>query len=178
MVNANLYSLLEKRFLAASEAVAFRPVPGEPLSYAGLMSEVARYANALVAEGVGPGDRITVQIEKSLDNVFLYLATLKAGAVYQPLNTAYTAAEVDYFISDAKPSLVVCDPGRAESLTPIAAQHGVASVHTMAPTGEGTLKELAAKQSDDHETAMRAGDDLAGLLKVRAHQLGISRPAK
>ena len=164
MGNANLYSLLEERFSRAGEATAFRPVPGEALSYAGLMREVARYANALEAEGVAPGDRVTVQIEKSLDNVFLYLATLKAGAVYQPLNTAYTAAEVDYFISDAKPALVVCDPARVDAFKHMAASHGVASVHTMAPTGEGTLKDLAGGQSDAHETASRAGDDLAGLL--------------
>ncbi|NNF79662.1 MAG: malonyl-CoA synthase [Rhizobiales bacterium] len=164
MGNANLYSLLEERFLGAGEAIAFRPVPGEPLSYLGLCAQVARYANALEAEGVAPGDRVTVQIEKSLDNVFLYLATLKVGAVYQPLNTAYTAAEVDYFISDAKPSLVVCDPSRAESLKPIAAQHGVKAVHTMAPSGEGSLQDLAANQSAEHTTAQRAPDDLAGLL--------------
>ncbi|MEM8645972.1 MAG: AMP-binding protein, partial [Pseudomonadota bacterium] len=107
MGNANLYSLLEERFEAAGTTVAFRPIPGDAVSYADLRSEVARYANALEAEGVQPGDRVTVQVEKSLENVFLYLATLKMGAVYQPLNTAYTAAEVDYFISDAKPSLVV-----------------------------------------------------------------------
>jgi len=61
MGNANLYSLLEERFLDAGEAIAFRPVPGEPLSYVGLCAQVARYANALEAEGVTPGDRITVQ---------------------------------------------------------------------------------------------------------------------
>ncbi len=164
MGNANLYSLLEERFLAAGEATAFRPVPGDPLSYAGLCTQVARYANALEAEGAVPGDRITVQTEKSLENVFLYLATLKIGAVYQPLNTAYTATEVDYFISDAKPAIVVCDPARSEALQPIAAQHGVRVVHTMAPSGEGTLKDLASGQSGTHATVERAPDDLAGLL--------------
>ena len=164
MGNANLFSLLEERFLEAGEAIAFRPPGGEPLSYKGLSAKVARYANALEAEGVAPGDRVTVQIEKSLDNVFLYLATLKAGAVYQPLNTAYTAAEVDYFISDAKPAMVVCDPGRADAIRPIAAQYGVKAVHTMAPSGEGSLQDVAAAQAEEHTTAKRAGDDIAGLL--------------
>lgn len=164
MGDANLYSLLEERFLGAGEAIAFRPVPGNPITYSELCAHVARYANALEAEGAKVGDRITVQIEKSLDNVYLYLATLKMGAVYQPLNTAYTAAEVDYFISDAKPSLVVCDPSRAEALAPIAAQHGVQALHTMAPTGEGTLQTLAAEQSSNHTTAKRGPNDLAGLL--------------
>ncbi len=164
MGNANLYSLLEERFEAAGDTVAFRPIPGDPVSYADLRAHVARYANALEAEGVKPGDRVTVQVEKSLENVFLYLATLKMGAVYQPLNTAYTAAEVDYFISDAKPSLVVCDPARVDALRHMAATHGVGSVHTMAPSGEGSLKDLAAGQAAAHDTAQRAPDDLAGLL--------------
>ena len=164
MGNANLYSLLEERFEAAGDQVAFRPVPGTPVSYADLRAEVARYANALEGEGVRPGDRVTVQVEKSLENVFLYLATLKMGAVYQPLNTAYTAAEVDYFISDAKPSLVVCDPSRADALNHMAATHGVGSVHTLDPSGAGSLKDLASGQPATHETAKRASDDLAGLL--------------
>ncbi|MEM8689838.1 MAG: malonyl-CoA synthase [Pseudomonadota bacterium] len=164
MGNANLYSLLEERFKAAGDNVAFRPIPGDPVSYADLRGEVARYANALQAEGVQPGDRVTVQVEKSLENVFVYLAALKVGAVYQPLNTAYTAAEVDYFISDAKPSLVVCDPARIEALQHMAATHGVGSVHTMAPSGAGSLKMLAAGQPATHETAPRGPDDLAGLL--------------
>ncbi len=164
MSDANLYSLLEERFLDAGEAIAFRPVPGDPLSYNELCVKVAQFANALEAEGAGPGDRITVQIEKSLDNVFLYLATLKIGAVYQPLNTAYTAAEVDYFISDAKPALVVCDPSRADDLRPIAVSHGVQAVHTMAPSGEGSLQDLASSQSADHVTVERGPDDMAGLL--------------
>ncbi len=164
MRNANLYSLLEERFLGAGEAIAFRPIPGDPLSYNELCAKVAQYANALEAEGAGPGDRITVQIDKSLDNVFLYLATLKIGAVYQPLNTAYTAAEVDYFISDAKPALVVCDPSRADDLRPIAAGHGVRAVHTMSGSGEGSLQDLASGQSAEHVTVQRAGGDMAGLL--------------
>lgn len=164
MSDGNLYSLLEERFRSAGDSIAFRLSSGETASYADLIGKVSQYANALELAGVVPGDRVTVQIEKSLENVFLYLATLKAGAIYQPLNTAYTAAEVDYFISDAKPSIVVCNPSRAEAIKPIATSHGVKAVYTMAPDGDGLLRESAEAQSAEHTTVVRDSQDLAGLL--------------
>ena len=79
-------------------------------------------ANVLVARGVKPGDRVAAQTEKSVPALVLYLATVRAGAVYLPLNTAYTLNELDYFITDAEPSLVVCDPSKAEGIGAIAAK--------------------------------------------------------
>ncbi|MGI9372910.1 MAG: malonate--CoA ligase [Hyphomicrobiales bacterium] len=165
MTNHNLYALFETRFANAQDKVALRPYEGgAEVSYKELACQAAKYANALVASGVKPGDRVTVQINKSVANVFLYLAVTKAGAVYQPLNTAYTPAEVDYFVSDAKPSLIVCDPGNREALSKIAKAHGVAAVHTLDGAGAGSLADLAAEQSENHETVHRDADDLAGLL--------------
>ncbi len=69
-------------------------------------------------DGVEPGDRVAVQVEKTVENFLLYLAVLRAGAVYLPLNTAYTLAELDYFIGDAEPKLVVCDPAKARRAWP------------------------------------------------------------
>ena len=83
-------------------------------TYADLMAQTARLANALVARGVKPGDRVACQVEKSPENLYLYLATVRAGAVFLPLNTAYTSAELDYFIGDAEPALVVKDDILAE----------------------------------------------------------------
>ena len=85
---------------------------GETISYADLVALSGRFANVLVARGVKPGDRVAVQVEKSVPALVLYLATVRAGAVYLPLNTAYTLAELEYFIGDAEPSLVVCDPAK------------------------------------------------------------------
>ncbi len=73
-------------------------------------------ANALTGLGVQPGDRVAVQVEKSVQAIILYLATLRAGAVFLPLNTGYTPAEIGYFLGDAEPRVFVCDPARQEAL--------------------------------------------------------------
>lgn len=164
MRDRNLYTLFDGRFEAAGEALAIDPCgDGAALSYAELRDGSARYARALEALGVKPGDRVTVQVEKSPDNVLLLLATLRAGAVYQPLNTAYTPAEVDYFVADARPALFVCDPDPADALGPIAGRHG-ARLATLGARGEGSLAAAAAGFPPRHTVVPRAGDDLAGLL--------------
>jgi malonyl-CoA/methylmalonyl-CoA synthetase len=165
VADGNLYSLLDQRFLAAQSRVAFRShVSGETLTYGELRDGVARYANALGVLGVGPGDRVTAQIEKSLANVLLYLATLKCGAVFQPLNTAYTLAEAEYFISDAKPTVIAGDPSRQMELRTLADRHGVNAVVNLDASGRGSLADLASRMDARHETVARAADDLAGLL--------------
>src|SRR4029078_12307816 len=92
--------------------------------------------------GVKPGDRVAVQVEKSVANIVLYLATVRAGAGYLPLHTAYPLNELDYFIGDPEPSLVVCDPSKAEGLAPIAAKVK-ARVETLGPDGKGSLTRAA-----------------------------------
>jgi len=165
MANENLYHLFETRFSKARQKIALRPADSStPVTYAELEANVSRYANALEKLGVEPGDRVSVQIEKSIANVYLYLAVLKVGAVYQPLNTAYTPAEVDYFISDARPKIIVSDPKQALEIDNIAKAYGVLSVTTLDAKGEGALAELAAAQPAQHETVVRKSDDLAGLL--------------
>ena len=90
---------------------------GAIVTYEAFLKDVARMAHALVASGVKTGSRVAVQVEKSQAALALYGACLLSGAVFLPLNTAYTAAEVDYFVSDAKPALIVCDPSSVEALT-------------------------------------------------------------
>src|SRR4029450_5143981 len=97
---------------------------GETVSYADLIALSGRLANVLAARGVKPGDRVAVQVEKSVPALVLYLATVRAGAAYLPLNTAYTLAELEYFIGDAEPRLVVCDPSRREGIAAIAKKVG------------------------------------------------------
>ena len=87
------------------------------LTYADVVNRSGQLANSLIKLGVKPGDRVAAQVEKTAEALLLYLASLRAGAVYLPLNTAYTAAEVRYFLSDAEPTVFVCSPARAEEMS-------------------------------------------------------------
>lgn len=162
--NANLYALFEPRFRKAGARTAFELADGSTVSYGAFADNVARMANALVALGVAPGDRVMVQVEKSLAGVELYLATLKAGAIYNPLNTAYTAAELEYFMADAEPKLLVVPSDKLARLEPIAAKCKVARIATLEADGSGSLVDLQGQQKADHTTVARAADDLAALL--------------
>jgi len=161
-MNANLFDRLE-RSIADHTSTAITTPAGETVSYADLIALSGRLANVLAARGVKPGDRVAVQVEKSVPALVLYLATVRAGAAYLPLNTAYTLAELEYFIGDAEPSLVVCDPGKRDGVTQLAAKVG-AGVETLDAKGQGSLTDAAANAADDFETVERAGDDLAAIL--------------
>ncbi|MCL4767082.1 MAG: malonyl-CoA synthase [Hyphomicrobiaceae bacterium] len=163
-IDGNLYAAFEERFRAAGEAAAFTIPGASDVSYADLADDVARMANALVALGIKPGDRVLAQVEKSLANVHLYLATLKTGAVFNTLNTAYTTAELGYFIGDAEPALIVVPSEKLARVEPIAAERKIAAIATMEADGSGSLTDLAQRQSADHATVARASDDLAALL--------------
>ncbi|MGO4510085.1 malonyl-CoA synthase [Bradyrhizobium sp. 2TAF36] len=160
--NANLFSRLFDG-LDDPKRLAVETQDGGRISYGDLIARAGQMANVLVARGVKPGDRVAVQVEKSVANIVLYLATVRAGAVYLPLNTAYTLNELDYFIGDAEPSLVVCDPSKADGLAPIAAKVK-AKVETLGPDGKGSLTEAADKASSQFATISRANDDLAAIL--------------
>src|SRR5918993_5472200 len=161
-MNANLFDRLERSIRDHTKA-AIVTAAGETISYADLISQSGRLANVLVSRGVKPGDRVAVQVEKSVPALVLYLATVRAGAAYLPLNTAYTLAELEYFIGDAEPSLIVCDPGKRGGIEQLAAKVG-AVVETLDPRGQGSLMEAAANVPETFETVQRAGDDLAAIL--------------
>lgn len=160
--NANLFSRLFDG-LDDPKRLAIETHDGARISYGDLIARAGQMANVLVARGVKPGDRVAVQVEKSVANIVLYLGTVRAGAVYLPLNTAYTLNELDYFIGDAEPSLVVCDPSKAEGLAPIAAKVK-AKVETLGPDGKGSLTDAADKASGEFATVPRENDDLAAIL--------------
>ena len=140
---------------------AIETADGARWSYGDIDAAAARFANLILARGVRPGDRVAVQVEKSVETLVLYLATVRAGAVYLPLNTAYTLNELAYFLGDAEPSLVVCDPSRRDG---VAALAGGAAVETLGPGGKGSLTEAAAAEAPAFATVPRADDDLAAIL--------------
>jgi malonyl-CoA/methylmalonyl-CoA synthetase len=133
---------------------------GRSYTYADVGLETARMAGALARLGVNPGDRVAVQVEKSAANLLLYLAVVRAGAVFLPLNTAYTLAEVAYFIADAEPRLIVCDPAAREGIAGVA---GGAAVATLAVSGEGSFTDLARACPPAFETVARGAADLAAI---------------
>ena len=162
IMSANLFSRLFDR-LDDPNRVAIETVEGKRISYGDLIARAGRIANVLVDRGVRPGDRVAAQTEKSVTGLVLYLATVRAGAVYLPLNTAYTLNELEYFITDAEPSLVVYDPSKAAGIGAIAAKVG-ARVETLGPDGKGSLTQAADKARMEFVTVPRADDDLAAIL--------------
>ncbi|MCP5056751.1 MAG: AMP-binding protein [bacterium] len=150
----NLYDLLRSRFEGDSER-PFLAVPGaEPRSYAALDSRSSAFAGALIESGLEPGDRVVVQVDKCPDAVALYLACLRVGAVYVPLNVAYTPEEVRYYLADATPRVVVTAPGSEPELD---------AWLTLDTEGHGSLPELAAGRS--HTGVLpRDSNDIAAML--------------
>jgi malonyl-CoA/methylmalonyl-CoA synthetase len=130
------------RAAATPEAVFIETAEGRRWTYGDMIRLSGQMAVALQGLSVQPGDRVAVQVEKSPEALMLYLACLRAGAIYLPLNTAYTLAELDYFIGDAEPRLVVVDPRAREGVAQIAAAYGCA-VETLDATGGGSLLQQA-----------------------------------
>ena len=154
-MNANLYARFEERFRAAGGKPCLRLPDAADWTYRELAARVGAAAGALVGVGVRAGDRVVVQTPKTPEAVALYLACLKVGAVYVPLNTAYTPSEVAYFLGDAEPALFVCGGG--------ASAGGDVPVLTLDAVGAGTFTEAVRGATAVTETTERATDDLAAI---------------
>lgn len=161
--NANLYQFLASGFPADGAKVAIQ-TPQRQYSYADVDQISARYAHVLSALDLPRGSRIAVQVEKSPEALMLYLASLRAGLVYLPLNTAYRDAEVDYFVNDAQPAVIVCDPSRIDAMHALAARAGDAHVYTLDAQGQGSLTDAAQSHDTSFDTVISSDDDLAAIL--------------
>ncbi len=161
--DANLYSLLRRHFPAAADATCLELADGNRITYADIDTRSGRMAGLLADLGVVPGDRVMVQVDKSPEAVILYLACLRAGAVFLPLNTAYTAREVEYFLNDAEPRLAVCSPAAEPGLSPLA-QQANSILLTLDDAGGGTLMGCFAEAPDSDLVVPMQGDDLASIL--------------
>ncbi|MEO6299148.1 MAG: malonyl-CoA synthase [Paracoccaceae bacterium] len=136
---------------------------GTQLTGVDFHAQVARAAGALRAAGVVKGDRVAVQVAKSPDALAIYGATVAIGGVFFPLNSAYTAAEVDYFLGNATPRLFLCDPARGLELTPVAVRHGTAML-TLDGKGGGTFADEMTGHGPAFVAAECGPDDLAAIL--------------
>ena len=148
----------------AGKQATFLTRDGAPdLSFDAFLGLAARLAHVLVVQGLTPGDRVVVQAAKSVEMVALYAATIQAGGVFLPLNTAYTRDEVAYFVGDAAPRVMVCDGGAQEALTGLAQEVG-ASLLTLNADGSGSLTQGIEALPATFDTVPRGAEDLAGLL--------------
>ncbi|QFT00962.1 Long-chain-fatty-acid--CoA ligase [Labrenzia sp. THAF191b] len=150
-------------FIPDRSKVFLETLDGGQITYADMFARSAQYAGALQKLGVKAGDRVAVQVEKTPDALMLYLGTIRAGGVFLPLNTAYTPAEIGYFVGDAEPAVFVCDPARADVLAGTAQKAG-ARLHTLDQNGEGSLSLLADQMPTDYDNRPREDDDLAAIL--------------
>ncbi|WP_093241780.1 malonyl-CoA synthase [Variovorax sp. EL159] len=162
--NANLFAALRAAFPADLDGIAVETDNGLFYSWRDIERASAMIANLLDALKLEKGARIAVQVEKSVEAMLLYLATLRAGHVFLPLNTAYQSAEIEYFIGNAEPAVVVCTSRNAAWVGPIATAAGTKHVFTLDDDRTGTLLEVAAQCSDRHEVAQRKPDDMAAIL--------------
>lgn len=164
----NLFSALRAAFPADLDQIAVEAASaaGAPLLYTwrDLDRASARIANLLASLKLPEGSRIAVQVEKSVEAMLLYLATLRAGYVFLPLNTAYQSAEIEYFIGNAEPAVVVCTPGNFGWVSKIAFTAGTQHVFTLGDDRTGSLLERAAHFGDEHRAIPCKADDLAAIL--------------
>ena len=162
-ISDNLFDIFRARFAPNLAKPFITQQDGTVFTYADTDAATARFANLLVALGIKPGHRVAVQVEQSPQAVFLYLACLRAGAVFLPLNTAYRTDELDYFLSDAEPAVVIGDPA-SKDLAGLCASKGIKHVLTLDAEGRGTLIERSAGQPGTFATLACGPSDLAAIL--------------
>src|SRR5262245_8091546 len=162
--NHNLFAALSDGFPADLDTVAIECADGDRGSYTwrDLERGTAPMANLLVSLDLPAGARVAAQTEKSVEALMLYLAVVRAGLVYLPLNAAYQRRELEYFVDDAEPAVVVCSSTAFDSVSEIAS--GTPHVFTLNADRTGSLLERAALHSDQHPVALKQPDDLAAIL--------------
>lgn len=161
---SNLYQALRAAFPADLDSIAIETDSGHFYTWRDLERGSAMLANFLQSLNLPAGARIAAQVDKSVEALMLYLATLRAGYVFLPLNMAYQSAEMAYFISDAEPAVVVCSAPNFGWVSKLAFQGGTAWVFTLNDDRTGSLLNRAAHAPDQHASATRQADDLAVLI--------------
>ena len=161
---SNLFSNFQENFPDDLDSQFLVTSKGRQVSYLELNDASARIANCLLESGASPGDRVTVQVEKSVESIFLYLACLRSGLVYHPLNTAYKSSELSFFIKNAEPTIVVCSTEAIDTYKSIVSKEGIKTFLTLDSDGSGTLMQEAARFSNNCETKQCKGSETAALL--------------
>lgn len=160
----NLYEHFSRRFRGAEDKSLLVTNDERSYSFADIDRRAAQIAEVLVEHGVRAGDRVSVQVEKSAMALCLYFACLRTGAVYQPLNLGYQRSEIEYFIGNAEPGLVVCDSRIENEIQAIATAAGTQQLFTLDADASGSLAVAADAKAGDFDILPREADDLAALL--------------
>jgi malonyl-CoA/methylmalonyl-CoA synthetase len=164
----NLFTALRQAFPVDLDTCAIEPADGPDTTHVYTWRDLdrasARIANLLDSLALPPASRIAVQVEKSVEALLLYLGVLRAGHVFLPLNTAYQAAEIEYFIGNAEPAVVVCSGRNFTWISRLAFKAGTTHVYTLNEDRTGTLLDRAAFHADSHTPATKSADDLAAIL--------------
>ncbi len=164
-MSGSFFTLLQNTFQHHADRIALEEVErGRVFTFAALEALSARLARLLVRQGAGRGDRLAVQVEKSPEALALYLAALRAGLVFVPMNPAYRAGEVSWILENAEPALFVVDPARMEELRPLAQRAGVRALLTLDAQGRGSLTEEAAGEPAEFPPVAVAAEDPAAML--------------
>ena len=179
-MDANLFTALRAAFPSNPDDIAFETADApashveagvasaapEPLYYTWRDVDLAtaRLANLFANLELPPGARVAMHLDKSVEAALLYLAILRAGLVALPLNNAYRADELSYFIGNAEPAMVVCAERHFPWISKLAFQAGVRHVFTLDDDRRGSLLERASLMPDQHVPVPRAADDLAAIV--------------
>ena len=164
MTQHNLFAALRAAFPKDLDTVAVETDNGLHYSWRDLDRASAMMANLLQSLDIPLGSRVAVQVEKSVEAMMLYLATLRAGMVFLPLNTAYQSGEIEYFVGNAEPAVVVCSSKNFGWVSKIAFKAGTQHVFTLDDDRTGSLLQRAAHHSDQHTATRQKADDLAAIL--------------
>ena len=162
--NANLFLALRAGFPPQRQRCAVQTDGGLEYSWQDLDEATAMLAHLLQSLGLPPGARVAAQVDKSVEAMLLYLAVLRAGLVFVPLNMAYQSAEMAYFIGDAQPAVLVCSGANFVWLSKLAFTAGCEYVFTLNDDRSGSLLERAAAFSRQHSVAHRDAQDLAAII--------------
>jgi len=163
MINKNLYTYFEQKFLRYSNR-SFLVSDHRTLRYDEIHNETGRYVLMFTEMQINKGDRIVVQVEKSIEAVLLYLACLRYGAIYIPLNPAYTKEEVEYFLQDSDPTLFVCIPERESSMRALATEIGIPNLISLGQNVDGSIFDKLMNLESSQHVANCSEDDLAAIL--------------
>ena len=161
-MNENFFALIEARF--PGDRGCLETPGGLAYTWDDVDRVTGRYANLLQTLNLAPASRLVVQIDKSPDALFFYLATLRSGHVFVPLNTAYRAAEIEYFLGNAEPAVVVCRPSDFDRVSALGERFGIDHILTLASEHNGTLFDRAAEQPESFCTIHRTAGDLAVII--------------